>query len=202
MHFARGLRAALGITSMKTLFYVWALISLSLCGAQAAEPTVPLNPMLRDELIELRRVDQEIRTADHIVVGNEMDIDARNTARLKEIVAKYGWPTNSMVGEEAAAAAWLLAQHADQDPDFQRSVLALMEKLLPQGEANRSQYAYLYDRTHRPQRYGTQGDCASPGKWEPREIEDPEHVDERRASMSINPWKLSEYIQFIGKLCE
>ncbi len=187
---------------MKTRPYVWVLITLSLPGAQGAEPTVPTNLMLRDELLELRRVDQEIRTPGHTIVGNEMDIDARNTARLKEIVVKYGWPTNSMVGEEGAAAAWLLAQHADQDPDFQRRVLALMEILLPQGEVNRSQYAYLYDRTHRPQRYGTQGDCASPGKWEPREIEDPEHVDERRASMAINPGKLSEYIQFISKLCE
>jgi len=175
---------------------------LFLSDAQAAETRVPSHPELRAELLELRGVDQEIRNPDHIVVGNEMDVDARNTARLKEIIAKHSWPTFSMVGEDGATAAWLIAQHADQDPKFQRSVLAMMEKLLPEGEASSSNYAYLYDRTHSPQRYGTQGACVAPGKGEPREIENAEAVDERRASMSIRPQKLAEYIGFISKLCK
>lgn len=170
-------------------------------AAQAAEVVSPSHPGLRDELLELRRADQEARTSDTVAASEIAKVDTRNTLRLKEIIAEYGWPTNSMVGEDGAFAAWTLAQHADQDPNFQRSVLGMIKELLPHGEARPSNYAYLFDRIHRPQRYGTQGACSAPGKWEPREIEDPANVDERRASMSINPQRLTEYIDLVSELC-
>ena len=47
-------------------------------------------------------------------------VDAVHTARLKAIVAAHGWPTVAQVGQDGADAAWLLAQHADKDPAFQR----------------------------------------------------------------------------------
>lgn len=187
---------------MKIGICSWILIGFGLSGSLAAQNGVPSHPALRAELLELQRVDQQVRGPDTIA-ATEMDaVDVRNTARLKAIVAEYGWPTKSMVGEDGAFAAWLLAQHADRDPEFQRSVLSMMEKLLPQGEANATHYAYLYDRTHSPQRYGTQGACVGPGKWEPREMENPEEVDNRRASVSIYPQKLAEYIEVISKLCK
>src|SRR5690606_17036250 len=42
--------------------------------------------------------------------------DKANTEWLKAVVAERGWPTISEVGEEASYKAWLLVQHADQDP--------------------------------------------------------------------------------------
>jgi hypothetical protein len=53
-------------------------------------------------------------------------VDAGNLAWLKETVAEVGWPGRSMVGEDGAHAAWLLAQHADRDPAFQRRCLDLV----------------------------------------------------------------------------
>lgn len=53
-------------------------------------------------------------------------VDIANTARLKQIIAEYGWPTASMVGKKASYSAWLLAQHADLDLDFQKSCLQKM----------------------------------------------------------------------------
>jgi hypothetical protein len=47
-------------------------------------------------------------------------VDAANTARMKRIVAERGWPGRSLVGDDGAQAAWLLVQHADHDPAFQR----------------------------------------------------------------------------------
>jgi hypothetical protein len=176
------------------------LIYLVLGRVYSAETEAITHPALRTELLELHRVDQEIRTSDGVEPAEMEKVDRRNTERLKAIVADYGWPTKSMVGRDGASAAWTLAQHADRDPMFQRSVLLMMEKLLAEGEASRSDYAYLYDRTHSPQRYGTQGACVAPGKWEPREIENPESVDERRISMSIYPPKLAEYIERVGTL--
>jgi hypothetical protein len=55
------------------------------------------------------------------------------------------------------------------------------------GQASATNTAYLYDRTHTPQRYGTQGECTDHGAWAPREIEDPKHVDQRRTEVGLSP---------------
>ena len=177
------------------------LFAASAC-AHAGNTDSASAPALREELLRLKAEDQALRSRETISLNDLVAVDEKNTARLKEIVAQYGWPTKSMVGDDGALAAWLLAQHADRDPPFQLLVLDLMEKLISSGEVNPANYAYLLDRTHRPQIYGTQGTCASPGKWTPREIESPEFVDDRRASVKINPVKLSEYIELVSKLCK
>ena len=86
-------------------------------------------------------------------------LDKEHTARLKAVVAAHGWPGKSLVGEKAAHAAWLLVQHADADPAFQRRCLHLMERL-PPGEVSVKDLAYLTDRVllaeGKPQRFGTQ----------------------------------------------
>lgn len=117
--------------------------------------------------------------------------DESNTAWLKGEIARAGWFTISRFGAEADNAAWLLTQHADKDPAFQAQVLTMLEQLAAQGETNRKNYAYLYDRVavgaHRPQRYGTQGRCTGPATWEPMEMETPGEVDERRRSVGLGP---------------
>lgn len=114
-------------------------------------------------------------------------IDLRNTVRLKEIVAKNGWPTISKVGAETSRAAWLLAQHAYADPDFMKECLALM-KQAREGEVNPVDIAFLEDRTltmeDKPQIYGTQFRTIN-GVTGPFPMEDPGHVDERRASVGL-----------------
>jgi len=121
---------------------------------------------------------------------------------LKTEVARRGWFTRSRDGKSAAEAAFIITQHADHDVAFQKSVLARLEKLLPSGDLDRSQYAYLWDRiaTHedRPQRYGSQSKGCIAGKIELWSIEDPERVDERRARLGMPP--LSEYRATLAKL--
>jgi len=88
------------------LFFALAL------GAGGASATT--EPGLRAELLEMKAADQRPR-ADLPADRAEMQqTNRRNTARLKEIVSRYGWPTISMVGEEGAEAAWLLAQHSER----------------------------------------------------------------------------------------
>ena len=124
-------------------------------------------------------------------------VDSHNTARLKQIIAGSGWPTISVAGQDGSMAAWLLAQHADADPAFQSDVLKMMEPLIATDEVSGTQYAYLYDRTHTPQRFGTQGRCTAPGSWVPREIEDRDEVDKRRAKVGRPP--LDEYVRLISE---
>ncbi|UXB25617.1 hypothetical protein K7567_07625 [Stenotrophomonas maltophilia] len=122
----------------------------------------------------MKDADQAVRDLPLTTEGEERvlsAVDAVHTARLKAIVAAHGWPTVAQVGQDGADAAWLLAQHADKDPAFQRSVAEAMETLVATGQVKASNYAYLWDRTHDPQRYGTQGRCVDKGRWEPRAVE-------------------------------
>lgn len=185
---------------MKHFLVVVAVLLLSLRAPAQDEPQIS-HPELRAELLEMVRVDQAARTRLPIDVDEMMSVDQKNTSRLIEIVEESGWPTISMVSEDGAQAAWLLAQHADQIPSFQADVLLLMEQLLESNEVSRSNYAYLYDRTHTPQRYGTQGAYQGPGIWAPLEIEDPRNVDKRRTEMGIT-MSLAEYTSIAHRFCK
>lgn len=120
--------------------------------------------------------------------------DHANTAWLKGIVATRGWPRRSQVGDRAAKMAWLLVQHADADPAFQVRALRLMEPLVSTGEADRKNYAYLYDRVMLKvvgkQRYATQLMCQS-GRLVPQPLEDERLVDARRRGAGLGT--LAEY---------
>jgi hypothetical protein len=120
-------------------------------------------------------------------------ITAEHGDRLNEIMDEVGWPTADLVGEEAARAAWLIAQHADRQLDVQRRALRLLEAAVGAGRASARELAFLRDRTlvneGREQIYGTQiagvrGD-GSPVPWPCAE---PERVDELRAGVGIEPF--------------
>lgn len=175
-----------------------ALVLYGCCaGALAAGPT---HAALRAELLKMEAGDQEVR---QLAAKGDFSrwtaVDDANRARLKQIVAAYGWPTVAMVGQDGATAAWLIAQHADRDQAFQREVLALMEPLVRQGQASGKDFAYLYDRTHYPQRFGTQGSCVSRTEWQPFEIEDIARVDERRSAVGLPP--LARYASLVKEHC-
>src|SRR5258708_32417370 len=122
--------------------------------------------MLSDELIKRGLKDQElcftIQNPKNASVNWE-DIkrtDQDNTAWLKSVIKKEGWPTISKVGEEASHAAWLIVQHADLDIKFQEDCLALLQKTWKNHDINPRNLAYLTDRvavnTGLEQTYGTQ----------------------------------------------
>jgi len=120
--------------------------------------------------------------------------DHANTAWLKQVVAKGGWPKRSQVGDSAAKTAWLLVQHADADPAFQVRALRLMEPLVSTGEADRKNFAYLYDRVMLKiagrQRYSTQLTCRD-GRLVPEALEDERKVDTYRQAVGMST--LAEY---------
>lgn len=122
------------------------------------------------------------------------EVSTRHLARMKEIVEAHGWPGKSLVGEDGAHAAWLLAQHADGDPGFQKRCLALMEPGVALGEVRSLEVAYLTDRIlireGRPQRYGTQHRWEN-GAMVPFPIEEEADVDRRRREAGLSP--LAEY---------
>ncbi|WP_312308623.1 DUF6624 domain-containing protein [Stenotrophomonas indicatrix] len=194
------IRFKLVARSCKRACWAWAA---ALIWASAAGAASPAAQDLRAELLRMKDADQAVRELPLTTEGEERvlsAVDAVHTARLKAIVAVHGWPTVAQVGHDGADAAWLLAQHADKDPAFQRSVAEAMEPLVAPGQVKASNYAYLWDRTHEPQRYGTQGRCVDKGRWEARAVEAPEKLEQRRAQMGLTP--MADYQAMVSKHCE
>lgn len=144
---------------------------------------------LAEEIIAMSDADQAMRKSR----AWNPDVDAQNTSRLKEIIAQSGWPTKSQIGALAAHRAWLLAQHADHDREFQKSCLDLM-KQLPTEEVAQPDIAYLEDRVRvgegRPQLYGTQFYNDKQGGFGPLPIEDPEGLEDRRKTVGLKPFSV------------
>ena len=169
----------------------------------------PTNPSLAKELIAMFWADQEARKNGMLaeISSDSLDritaeLDNANTTRLKKIIETHGWPSNTLVGDTAAAATCYLIVHADADTAFQRMCLNLMHPLAKEGEVSLFPYAMLYDRVlvaqGKPQLYGTQCKYNEKEKaWQPFPIKDQDTVDERRKKMGHPP--LREYIAAMNK---
>ena len=106
------------------------------------------------------------------------------------MIDKYGWPGNSLVGRSGSLTAFLVIQHSN---------LATMQKYLPlmrqaaaKGELAKQNLALVEDRVltfqDKPQLYGSQYRYnETTGQPEFFPIADEAHVDERRASMGLEP---------------
>jgi hypothetical protein len=116
---------------------------------------------------------------------------ARHQPVLEAIVKRVGFPGFRQVGETSSKNFWLLVQHADAHPAFQRQVLTLMLPEVQRQNANSRNYAYLVDRvalnSGQPQSYGTQVEYKADGQPTPRNLLDPANVDKRRAAIGMEP---------------
>lgn len=161
-----------------------------------SDPTQPQLPDLADELLCRMVVDQHARGLRDDGTRADPDyelmqtVDADNTAALQRIIDEHGWPGTSLVGEQAANAAWLIAQHAA--PDFQLRALDLIRNAVEHGEATKMQLAYLTDRClmhqEQPQLYGTQYVDAQDGRgYQLWKVVEPDTLDARRAEVGLGP---------------
>ncbi len=154
-----------------------------------------MNEELRAELMQMDEYDQAVR-AELAADGSLFDgyhprmaaVHDANAARLRAIIATHGWPTEPLVGVDGAKAAHRIAQHAINHPEFMRECRRLLDEASARSEAPRWQFAYIDDRIRvfegLKQRYGTQW-RGGPHGLEPYPIEDPDHVDERRATLGL-----------------
>lgn len=145
------------------------------------------------ELQKMVKQDQTMRNR-YTENPNEWDdsIAYQNIAKLKVIIEKIGWPSISKVGHSGSYNAWLLVQHADHDPNFQKKCLELM-KAEPNGEVSKKDIAYLEDRIAvgdgRNQIYGTQFHKNTNGKVKPFPIKDPDNVNNFRKNIGLETLK-------------
>jgi Family of unknown function (DUF6624) len=112
--------------------------------------------------------------------------------RLKEIFDLNGFVGFDLTGVEGSQNFWLMVQHSDHNPDFQKEVLEKMRIEVEKDNAIPSNYGLLVDRvklnTGQAQVYGTQVDynmeiCQA----YPKNLADSTNVNERRKSIGLEP---------------
>jgi hypothetical protein len=163
---------------------------------------------LRKHLLAMQKADRTIR--DRIMVLSPekqasmapelKSTDEKLTGELKLIVAEKGWPTINLVGRDASEAASSMLLHSP-DRAFQKALLPQLERLVEQGQIAGSNVALLVDTILRsegkPQRFGTQFKIRG-NKAVIDPVEDPVHLDERRAKYQLS--SMAEYKYVISQL--
>lgn len=162
---------------------------------------------LKQRLITMAKQDQVVRkpayvsdTASEKLVREQEQTDDRLTAALKKIIAEKGWPTIGLVGLQASEDAALVLTHS-RDHDFQRKLIPQLQQLAENGKILGSSIAGIVDKVlvseGKPQRYGTQFRWAN-GRGEMLPVEDPEHLEQRRAQYLLPP--MAEYKKMLADL--
>jgi len=157
-----------------------------------------MDSRLADELVAMAELDQkaaeELAASGALYEGYHprmVAIHEKNALRLQVIISEIGWPTERLVGERGAKAAWLIAQHAISRPEFQRACLKLLAEAAREHAVPSWQPAMLEDRIRvfegRLQLYGSQLEPNAHGKLRPHAVEDPENVEERRRAVGLEP---------------
>lgn len=164
------------------------------------------NPELQLKLIRMYIDDQAVRgnMLNDLIVKYGVDeskikredgisVDRWNREVVQEVIEKHGFPTKKLVGREAMSGVFYVIQHADQDPDWQKSQLENIEVSVKNGDMDGERYAYLYDRIKvnagELQRYGTQFKNVDfeAGIVELADTEDLENLDARRMEVGLMP---------------
>lgn len=157
------------------------------------------NKKLSEEILKMAKEDQDARfgsmkAKDRKKAGLKIiAIDKKNTKRAKEIIEKYGWPGFNLVGKKAAHMFWLVVQHADLNPGFQKQSLKFLKQAIKNKQAFPSDGALLTDRVlvreGKKQIYGTQFYRNEEMNLVPRPIEDIKNLDKRRKSVGLGSFK-------------
>ncbi|MBG8555203.1 DUF6624 domain-containing protein [Hymenobacter guriensis] len=158
------------------------LLLVSLSAACQAQKLPKLNLTLKQELDQMEAVDQQYRRLFGSGPGMEAKFDSVakaagispeqvgsylsqrmvaqdsiNIQRVGQIIAQYGYPGKTLVGEPTNEVTLLVIQHSTRIPRY----LKLVEREAAKGEVPFYLYARMLDRhlmyQNKAQLYGTQG---------------------------------------------
>ena len=201
---------------MKKLSQLFVVGLLFLTCAQAIGQSgkynkIEFNQGLADELKTMAEVDQ---VAAYIPQGKFKDwstekwnnfkdsVFTAHKKRLEEIFEKFGYPGYDLVGKMGSQHFWLMVQHCDSDPAFQRRVLEKLKIEVDKKNADGSNYGLLTDRVKinsgEKQIYGTQVTYNSLGQAYPKNLADSASVNKRRAEVGLEP--IEEYLNLMTQM--
>ena len=157
-----------------------------------------MDESLEKALLDMEAQDQALRnelTAAGALNDNKYhprleELHRANASRLRRIIAVFGWPGITLVGDKGAKAAWRIGLHSISEPPFMRQCRDLLEHASEASDAPRWQFAIIDDRIRvyegRPQRYGTQLRVGANG-LEPYPLENEARVSSMRAQAGLPP---------------
>src|SRR3954453_5610533 len=111
-----------------------------------------MDESLVKALLEMEARDQALRAE---LTASGMDdsyhprleeLHRAHASRLRQIVAGFGWPGLTLVGEKGAQAAWRIALHSISEPAFMRQCRDLIDIASHNGDVPRWQFAIMDDR--------------------------------------------------------
>jgi len=163
---------------------------------------------LRDQLLMMRDEDQAARGISHSqapppqpeTMAQMRASDAQRGAALKQIAAQKGWPTIALVGIDASNGAMLLLTHTP-DLAWRKQMLPQLQELANAEKIDASPLSFIVDKQlvaeGKLQRYGSQF-MSIGGKVAMYAVEDPGHLDDRRAQALLPP--ISVYKQQMASM--
>jgi len=156
-----------------------------------------MDESLVKALLEMEARDQALRA--ELTASRELDeryhprleeLHRAHASRLRQMIAVFGWPGFTLVGEKGAQAAWRIALHSISEPAFMRQCRDLIDIASHAGDVPRWQFAIIDDRIRvyegKPQRYGTQLRNGPEGV-EPHALENASRVNSMRMQAGLPP---------------
>jgi len=156
-----------------------------------------MDESLVKALLEMEARDQTLRA--ELTASRELDeryhprleeLHRAHASRLRQMIAVFGWPGFTLVGEKGAQAAWRIALHSISEPAFMRQCRDLIDIASHAGDVPRWQFAIIDDRIRvyegKPQRYGTQL-RSGPNGLEPHPLENESRVNRMRMHAGLPP---------------
>ncbi|HTU65383.1 MAG TPA: DUF6624 domain-containing protein [Steroidobacteraceae bacterium] len=157
-----------------------------------------MDASLEKALLDMESRDQQVRR--ELTAAGSLDaayhprleeIHRANSSRLRQIIAVFGWPGRTLVGERGATAAWRIGLHSYAEPAFMRQCRDLIDRASEAGDAPRWQFAIIDDRIRvyegRPQRYGTQLHYSATAGLQPHPIENESRINSMRMQAGLPP---------------
>jgi hypothetical protein len=188
---------------MKILIIFFAVIMVSSCSKKL---TANKKTSLQQELLQMEKSDQIAASHWEPKWTKYKDSTfSSNKSSVEKMFNQYGFLGFDTVGEPASTAFWLLVQHSDAFPEFQKRILKAMDSQVAKKNANPTHYALLFDRVQvnagLKQKFGTQVSYAvqSTGKAYPKiGLIDSLQVDLYRKQYQLEP--LKEYLNQMTRM--
>lgn len=188
---------------MKTIIPILLIsVTLTSCVAKLTESKrIQLEKQLKD-IVEVDQVAAYIPQGKYKEYSKEQwhkfqdSVFTNNKMKVEAIFNKYGFLGFDKVGKDGSTHFWLLVQHCDKYPEFQKKVLKSMDREVKRRNANPNNYAYLYDRVkvnaEEKQLFGTQVtyEVETTGRAIPKiGLADSANVDKLRKEYNLEPLK-------------
>jgi len=180
---------------MKNFIYI--LLATTFLTSCSKKITENKKVYLKKELEEMRKTDQI--AANHWEKEWAKYKDSIFTTHkiiAEKMIIDYGFLGFDKVDKDGSYNFWLIVQHSDKFPEFQKKVLKEMDKEVKKKNANPNNYAYLYDRVQvnagHKKLFGTQlnYDVENTEKAFPKfGLIDSTNVDKIRKEYNLEPLK-------------